>query len=209
MGTGSRRTFDGRTEIRSSYMTGTASSPSPRQRSSAWPRQCSRARSDQINSPRSSKRRTSSPATNVWPAEIGTPRRYEMPGRRVCGSDSSTPSKRLPKAAVRSSSASPLRSMNGLTELPSSSVHRHVGASMLRPIGGGRTTSSQHQCAVSKRKLRDLFGGTQSDSECRWPPSVSAVADVPPQSSGARSAIAWVKVQRWPARSSTEYWRSP
>ena len=51
--------------------------------------------------------------------------------------------------------------------------------------------------------------GTQSGSEGGWLPPVRAAVDVPPQSSGARSAIACVKVQLWPARSSAEYWRSP
>lgn len=56
---------------RSWCMTGTASSPSPRRPSSAWPRQCGRARTEQINSPRSHRRPISSPATNTLRPRVG------------------------------------------------------------------------------------------------------------------------------------------
>ena len=79
-----------------------------------WPRE-----RDQIRPPRSRRPPTSSPVTNTSLVESGTAQRFEMHGRRVCGFDSSMPSRKRPKAAVRNSIASPVTSMNGLIRLPS------------------------------------------------------------------------------------------
>ena len=116
---GSPKTFDGRTKILSLCTTGTASSPSQRRPSWVWPRQCGHAMRDQIRPPRSRRPPTSSPVTNTALVESGTAQRFEMPGRRVCGFDSSTPSRKRPKAAVRNWIGSPATSMYGLIRLPS------------------------------------------------------------------------------------------
>jgi Phosphotransferase enzyme family len=62
------------------------------------------------------------PATSTSLVGSGTSPRFEMRGRRASGFDSSMPNRRRLQAAVLSSIASPPRSMNGLTGLPSSSA---------------------------------------------------------------------------------------
>ena len=47
------------------------------------------------------------------------------------------------------------------------------------------------------------------DKASRSPSSSHSVCDVPPQSSGATSAIVWENVQRCPPGSWAVYWRSP
>ena len=156
---GSPRTFDGRAEILSSCMTGTASSPSQRRPSWAWRRQCGLAMGDQIRPPRSRRPPTSSPVTNTSRVESGTAQRFEMHGRRACGFDSSMPSRRRPKAAVRNLIASPVISMNGLIRLPStnhrpSRVLTRVG--WARPLIGARGASRQAGQASRLHVVRDF-----------------------------------------------------
>ena len=79
-----------------------------------------------------------------------------------------------------------------------------AGRSLPRLEGAGTLWASGDVARATARSLGNSDAQRLVDS-----PQSAAAVDVPPQSSGARSAIACVKVQRWPARSSTEYWRSP